>query len=69
MTCEPLIDAETAGQILGIHAKTAKRMAAQGVIPAMKIGKLWRFRASVLDEWMRSQINFHCHLCPSKGAE
>jgi excisionase family DNA binding protein len=69
MNCEPLISAEEAGRILGIHPKTVKRMAGHGTVPGMRIGKLWKFRASALDEWMRSQIKFSGHPCPSKGAE
>jgi excisionase family DNA binding protein len=30
-------------------------LAAKGIIPAVKIGKLWRFRASSLDRWMTEQ--------------
>ncbi|MFI5090768.1 MAG: helix-turn-helix domain-containing protein [Terriglobales bacterium] len=64
--CEPLIDATEAGAILKVHPKTAKRLAAEGVIPAMKIGKLWRFRASALDAWMNSQLHSSGHPCPEK---
>jgi excisionase family DNA binding protein len=65
MNCEPLIDACTAGQILGVHAKTVKRLAASGTIPAMRIGKLWKFRASALDEWMRYQLQCSGQSCPA----
>ena len=65
--CEPLIDAIEAGTILKVHPKTAKRLAAEGVIPAMKIGKLWRFRASVLDSWMDAQLHSSGHPCPERG--
>jgi excisionase family DNA binding protein len=58
---ESLIDAEAAGRILGIHPKTAKRMAAAGTIPALKIGKLWRFRASSLDSWAEAQLSCGGH--------
>jgi excisionase family DNA binding protein len=30
-----------------------RRLAAQGVIPGRKIGKLWRFNRDALAEWMR----------------
>jgi excisionase family DNA binding protein len=60
-TVEPLLDACQAAQILNIHPKTVKRLSAEGVIPGMRIGKLWRYRASTLDEWAASQINCSRH--------
>ena len=61
MNCEPLIDAEAAGRLLGVHPKTVKRFAQAGTIPGMRIGKLWRFRASSLDAWARVQIDSNRH--------
>jgi excisionase family DNA binding protein len=68
-TCEPLIDAGRAAALLDVHPKTVKRLAAQGLIPGMKIGKLWRFRASALDDWMRAQIDSARHPCPTLEGE
>jgi excisionase family DNA binding protein len=68
--CEPLMTADEAGRLLGIHPKTVKRLAAEGVIPGMRIGKLWRFRASALDAWMNSEIQCARRPCPEpKGDE
>ena len=64
MNCEPLVDVDRAAELLGIHPKTVKRLAGEGVIPGMRIGKLWRFRESVLDAWMRAQLNFSGHPRP-----
>jgi len=69
MNGEALIDAEAAGQLLGLHPKTVKRLSAEGVIPGMRIGKLWRYRASILDEWTTSQINCSRHPLPSEGEQ
>lgn len=53
---EPLLDDERAAQFLGgIHPKTLQRLARNGYIPAYRIGKFWRYRASELDEWLRLQ--------------
>jgi len=49
---EPLLDSDEAAALLKIHPKTLQRMARRGEIPAIQIGKLWRFRASELDAWM-----------------
>jgi len=55
-TCEPLVDAKEAARILRIHPKTVKEMAGKGHIPGLKIGSVWRFRASALDEWVNAQL-------------
>ena len=49
---EPLLDSDEAAALLKIHPKTLQRMARRGEVPAIQIGKLWRFRASELNEWM-----------------
>jgi excisionase family DNA binding protein len=51
-TFERLLDSDEAAALLKIHPKTLQRMARQGQITAIHIGKLWRFRASVLNEWL-----------------
>jgi excisionase family DNA binding protein len=38
---------------LKIHPKTLQKLARQGEVEAIHIGKLWRFRASALDEWVK----------------
>ena len=49
---EPLLDVTEAAKLLRIHPKTLRTKARQGEIPAKQIGKLWRFRASALNEWL-----------------
>ena len=53
---EPLITNETAAALLGIHPKTLERMARRGEVPALKVGRYWRFRSTELDSWVRSKI-------------
>jgi excisionase family DNA binding protein len=60
---EPLLDSATAADMLKIHRKTLERMALRGEVPGHKIGKFWRFRASELDEWLRSRVNSGCQPC------
>jgi excisionase family DNA binding protein len=52
---ESLLDSDEAAALLKIHPKTLQRMARRGEISAIQIGKLWRFRASVLNEWIKSR--------------
>ena len=54
-TFEPLLDSDEAAALLRIHPKTLQRMARQGEIAAIHIGKLWRFRASALNEWLNAK--------------
>lgn len=54
---EPLITSERAAELLGIHPKTLQRMARERKIPAVRIGKFWRFRKSDLDSWVRASVN------------
>jgi excisionase family DNA binding protein len=37
-----------------IDPKTLQRMARRGTAVGIRIGKLWRFRASQLNEWLQS---------------
>jgi excisionase family DNA binding protein len=49
---EPLLDSEEAAALLKIHPKTLQKLARNGEIAAIQIGKLWRFRASALNRWL-----------------
>ena len=49
---EPLLDSEEAAALLKIHPKTLQKMARNGEISGMQVGKLWRFRASTLNQWL-----------------
>lgn len=53
---EPLLDSDAAAALLRVHPKTLQRMARRGEIAGIHIGKLWRFRASDLNEWINSKI-------------
>ena len=52
---EPLLDDVQAANMLGLHPKTLQKLARQGAVPAIRIGRYWRFRASALNQW----INVH----------
>ena len=53
---EPLIDSEEAASIIGIHPKTLQKYARHGLIRGVHVGKLWRFRASTIDEWIAREL-------------
>lgn len=49
---EQLWDVSEAAKFLRIHPKTLRDKARRGVIPGVQVGRLWRFRASALNEWL-----------------
>ncbi len=55
-TFERLLDSEEAASLLKIHPKTLQKMARNGEIVGVQIGKLWRFRASVLNAWLQQKM-------------
>lgn len=56
MDYEPLMSEVEAAQFLGgLHPKTVQRMARRGELPAYRIGRYWRFRASELCAWLALQ--------------
>lgn len=61
---ERVLNSDEAAALLQIHPKTLQRMARRGVVPGSRIGDLWRFRASALDEWLRSGLCSKSDSCP-----
>jgi excisionase family DNA binding protein len=51
-TFESLLDVAEAAKLLRIHPKTLRTKARHGIIPAVQVGRLWRFRASALNRWL-----------------
>jgi excisionase family DNA binding protein len=49
---DPLIDSHRAAQFLGVHPRTLQRMVLRGEISGVKVGKLWRFVPSTLQDWV-----------------
>jgi excisionase family DNA binding protein len=46
---EILLTSKEASRVLKIHPKVLERMAKRGEVPALKVGKFWRYRVSALD--------------------
>ena len=55
---EPLIDSDEAAGLLGIHPKTLQQMARKGTVPAVRVGKFWRFRKPELNDWLGSEVRY-----------
>ena len=54
---EPLLDVVEAARLLRIHPKTLQKLARVAKVPAFRIGRFWRDRASDLEMWLRSGAN------------
>lgn len=57
---EPLLDSDQAAAIVRVNKKTLQRHARNGLVVGLRVGKLWRFRASDLiplspDDKVRSE--------------
>ena len=52
---DPLLDANDAAAVLKISAYTVRQRARRREIPAIRLGKFWRFRRSSLDAWIAEQ--------------
>ena len=67
---EPLLDSREAAPYLRLHYKTLEAKARLGLIPAMKEGKAWLFRLSLLDQYidqqLRSNLTNHAVLTPNR---
>lgn len=55
-TFEPLWTPTDAASFLRLHEKTVIKMARLGQIPAIRLGKHWRFRATDLTSWVATQV-------------
>jgi excisionase family DNA binding protein len=63
---ESLLTSKEASQVLKIHPKVLERMAKRGEVPALKVGKFWRYRATALDAWINSRLQSDRQPCRMK---
>jgi excisionase family DNA binding protein len=52
----PLLDSDEAASIMKIHPKTLQKLARKGIVRGVHVGKLWRFRATEIEQWISSQL-------------
>ena len=50
-----VLNIRQAAEYLGISTDTLYKYASEGFIPAFKLGNRWRFKRSIVDEWMDRQ--------------
>ena len=51
---EPWLSADDIAAHLGLTKDTVYTSIAEKSMPAHEVGRLWKFRASEIDEWVRS---------------
>ena len=49
---EEILDVNRAAKILGVSSRTVYNMARQGQIPAIRVGREWRFARKTLIDWV-----------------
>jgi excisionase family DNA binding protein len=54
---EPLLDAKKVGRLLGLHPQTVQRLARSRELPALRYGRIWRFRRSDVEAWIQSRVS------------
>ena len=55
-TVEPqVMTVEEVAEYLRLNEMTVYKLAQEGKIPALKIGRIWRFRKDLIDEWFRAK--------------
>ena len=52
---QQLLTPEEVASLLGVSRLFVVRQSRAGKIPAIKLGKVYRYRASTIDSWLREQ--------------
>ena len=42
-------------EYLGLHELTVRRLAREGAIPALKLGRQWRIKRDLLEKWIENR--------------
>jgi excisionase family DNA binding protein len=53
----PLMTIEQVAQFLQLQPETVRTMARQGRIPALRVGRLWRFDRKQIELWLTDQYS------------
>ena len=62
-----VLDLIGACEYLDLAKTTVYKYVRLGEIPAFKVGKIWRFKKEMLDEWMRRKTNNHTSAVTKKS--
>jgi excisionase family DNA binding protein len=51
----PIMTIAQVAQFLGLHELTVRRLAREGAIPALKLGRQWRIKKDLLEKWIETR--------------
>jgi excisionase family DNA binding protein len=51
----PIMTIAEVSQYLGLHELTVRRLAREGAIPALKLGRQWRIKRDLLEKWIEQR--------------
>ena len=54
---EKLLNCEQIAHYLGVDKFTVYRLVAQNKLPAFRVGNQWRFKKSVVEDWLMKNSN------------
>jgi len=69
MTAEPWVSVDELAKHLGVTKDSVYRWIERRGLPARKIGKLWKFKISEVDQWVRTGAGEQSDLEVAKNDE
>ena len=51
----PIMTIAEVAAYLGLHELTVRRLAREGAIPALKLGRQWRVKRDLLEQWIEKR--------------
>jgi excisionase family DNA binding protein len=61
MATRDFLTTKEVAEYLRVNPYTVYRLVAQRKLPAFKVGSQWRFKRTVLDHWLKRQMNLPTH--------
>ena len=62
-----MLTASEVAVYLRVHVITIYRMADRGDLPALRVGRRWRFRRDHIERWLREQSTGNSDGAPARG--
>jgi excisionase family DNA binding protein len=69
MPAEPWVSVDDVAEHLGVAKDSIYRWIEHKALPAYKIGRLWKFKLSDVDDWVRADGADAKHQAKRKGAK
>ena len=51
----PIMTIADVAEYLGLHELTVRRLAREGALPALKLGRQWRIKRDLLEKWIETR--------------